>query len=107
MGVSEPIYSKEQLAKDKESNKKGFEFEGKHYTNYEGTQLQRKIETKIRQYKDRQIGAKAINDMDEVYHCQEKITQLSQKYSDLSKISGLSTKIERLRVEGYRKVKVE
>lgn len=107
LGVSEPIYSKEQLAKDKESNKKGFEFEGKHYTNYEGTQLQRKIETKIRQYKDRQIGAKAIDDMDEVGKCQQKIEQLTQKYNDLSKASGLKTKVDRLRVEGYRKVKVE
>lgn len=105
LGVSEPIYSEEQLEIDKESNKKGFEFEGNHYTNYEGTQLQRKIEAKIRQYKDRQIGAKAINDIDEVYHCQEKIGQLTQKYNELSKISGLPTKINRLRVEGYRRMK--
>lgn len=104
LGVSKPLYSKEQLQADKEANKKGFEFEGNHYTNYEGTQLQRQLETKIRQYKDRQIGAKAINDMDEVYHCQEKITQLTQKYNDLSKVGGLSTKIERLRVEGYNKI---
>lgn len=105
LGVSEPIYSEEQLEIDKESNKKGFEFEGNHYTNYEGTQLQRKIEVKIRQYKDRQIGAKAINDIDEVYHCQEKIGQLTQKYNELSKHSGLPTKINRLRVEGYRRMK--
>ncbi len=105
LGVSEPIYSEEQLEIDKESNKKGFEFEGNHYTNYEGTQLQRKIEVKIRQYKDRQIGAKAINDIDGVYHCQEKIGQLTQKYNELSKISGLPTKINRLRVEGYRRMK--
>lgn len=104
LGVSKPLYSKEQLQADKEANKKGFEFEGNHYTNYEGTQLQRQLETKIRQYKDRQIGAKAINDMDEVYHCQEKITQLTQKYNDLSNASGLPTKIDRLRVEGYNKI---
>lgn len=105
LGVSEPIYSKEQLQADKEANRKGFEFEGKHYTNYDGTQLQRRLETKIRQYKDRQIGAKAINDMDEVYHCQEKIAQLTQKYKELSDVSGLPTKINRLRVEGYRRMK--
>lgn len=103
LGVSEPMYSKEQLEADKKANKDGFDFEGKHYTNYEGTQLQRKIETKIRQYKDRQIGAKAINDTDEVYHCQEKIEQLTNKYKELSDTSGLPTKIDRLRVDGYRK----
>lgn len=104
LGVSEPMYSKEELEADKKANKDGFEFEGTQYTNYEGTQLQRQLETKIRQYKDRQIGAKSINDKDEVYRCQEKIAQLTQKYNDLSKASGLPTKIGRLRVEGYRKV---
>lgn len=105
LGVSKPMYSKEQLEADKQANIKGFEFEGNHYTMYEGTQLQRQIETKIRQYKDRQIGAKSINDMDEVYRCQEKISQLTNKYKELSDISGLPTKIDRLRVDGYRSVK--
>ena len=104
LGVSDPLYSKEQLEADKQANMNGFEFEGNHYTNYEGTQLQRQLETKIRQYKDRQIGAKSINDTDEVYHCQEKIRQLTDKYYDLQKVSGLPTKIDRLRVDGYRKV---
>lgn len=106
LGVSKPLYSKEKLEADKKDNVEGFEFEGKHYTMYEGTQLQRQIETKIRQYKDRQIGAKAINDTDEVYHCQEKIRQLTQKYKELSDVSGLPTKIDRLRVEGYKKTTI-
>lgn len=105
LGVSKPLYSKEQLESDKEKNKKGFEFDGRHYTNYEGTQLQRKIETQIRKFKDRQIGAKSIDDIEEVYKCQEKIEQLNKKYYELSEVSGLPTKIDRLRVEGYKKVK--
>ena len=104
LGVSKPLHTKEELEADKEENEKGFDFEGNHYTMYEGTQLQRQIETKIRQYKDRQIGAKAINDTDEVYHCQEKIRQLTDKYYDLHKVSGLPTKIDRLRVDGYRTI---
>ena len=107
LGVSEPLHSKKELEADKKANHDGFEFEGKHYTNYEGTQLQRQLETKIRQYKDKQIGAKSMNDMDEVYRCQEKIGQLTSKYNDLSKASGLPTKIDRLRVEGYRKVNIK
>ncbi len=105
LGISNPLYSKEQLEADKKVNEEGFEYEGKHYTMYEGTQLQRQIETKIRQYKDKQIGAKVINDTEEIYHCQEKIRQLTQKYKELSDISGLPSKIDRLRVEGYKKVK--
>ena len=107
LGVTEPMYSEEQLKKDKEANKKGFEFEGNHYTNYEGTQLQRKLETRIRQYKDRQIGAKAIDDSSEVEHCDNKIRQLSEKYHKLSKESGLPTKLDRLQVEGYRKSEID
>lgn len=106
LGVDEPMYSEEQLKADKETNQKGFDFEGNHYTMYDGTQLQRRIETKIRQYKDKQVGAKSINDIEEVYRCQEKIGQLTSKYNDLSKVSGLPTKIDRLRVDGYRKVRV-
>lgn len=34
LGVNEPEYTEEQLADIQESNLKGFEFEGKHYTNY-------------------------------------------------------------------------
>ena len=33
LGVSKPIYSKEQLEEDKSNNKKGFDFDGNHYTN--------------------------------------------------------------------------
>ena len=48
IGVSKSEYTDEQLKKIQEDNEKGFEFEGKHYTNYEGTQLQRRIETEKR-----------------------------------------------------------
>lgn len=106
LGISKPLYSKEELEADKKANIKGFDFDGEHYTMYEGTQLQRQIETKIRQYKDRQIGAKAINDMDEVYHCETKIRQLTGKYQKLSDVSGLPTKVDRLRVEGYKSIKI-
>lgn len=104
LGVSKPLYSKEELEADKQANMKGFEFDGDHYTMYEGTQLQRQIETKIRQYKDMQIGARAIEDTDEVYRCQEKIRQLTDKYKELSDVSGLPTKVDRLRVDGYRTI---
>lgn len=107
LGVSEPMYSKKQLEKDKEANKKGFDFDGNHYTNYEGTQLQRQLETKIRQYKDRQMGAKAVGDTSEVEHCDTKIRQLSEKYHELSKVSGLPTKLDRLQVEGYKRATIE
>ena len=105
LGVSSPLYTKKQLEEDRKNNEKGFEYEGKHYTLYEGEQLQRKIELAVRQQKDLQIIAKASNDKDTISKSQSNITQLTQKYKELSKISGLPTKMDRMRVVGYQRVR--
>ena len=106
LGVSEPEYSDKQLKEIIDSNNKGFEFEGKHYTNYEGTQLQRNLERAIREQKDTQIFAKASGNDELVGESQLKITQLTHKYKELSDISGLPTKAQKLRVSNYRRTKV-
>lgn len=106
LGVSKPEYTKKQLEEDKKKNKKGFELDGKHYTLYEGTQLQRKLETELRKAKDTQIIAKASGNKELVAGSQKKITQLTQKYNELSKVSGLPTKLERARVSGYKRINV-
>ena len=103
LGVSSPLYTKKQLEEDRKNNEKGFKYEGKHYTLYEGEQLQRKIELAVRQQKDLQIIAKASNDKDTISKSQSNITQLTQKYKELSKISGLPTKMDRMRVVGYKR----
>ena len=105
LGVSKPEYSQKQLDEINKKNTDGFDFEGKHYTLYEGTQLQRQIETKIRKLKDKHIGAVAVGDMDEAGNCQRKIGQLSSKYNQLAKASGLSTKYDRTQVKGYKEIK--
>lgn len=107
LGVSNPEYSEEQLKDINENNKRGFEFEGKHYTNYEGIQLQRKIERKVREQKDTQIFAKASGNIPLVDKSQQKITQLTRKYKELSNASGLPTKMKRMKVSGYRRKKVK
>lgn len=107
LGVNNPQYSDEQLKQIKTRNEKGFEFEGKHYTMYEGTQLQRRIETEIRKQKDTQILARESDNKQLIGDSQYKITQLTGKYKELSKASGLSMKQDRLRVSGYKRVKVE
>lgn len=104
IGVNKPLYSKEELIKDKQLNEDGFEYEGVHYTNYEGTQLQRKIETAIRKAKDEQIFEVSLGEFGDPYTPQKKITQLTRKYNQLCKISGLKPRIERLKVEGYKKI---
>ena len=106
LGVSKPRYSKEQLEEINRSNKEGFNYNGKHYTNYEGTQLQRQLETRIRQNKDQQIVARASNDMEEVDLCQRNIRNLTKNYKKLAKISGLPMKKDRLIVSGFTKITI-
>ena len=106
LGVSKPEYTEKQLKEIQEKNEKGFQFEGKHYTNYQGTQLQRRIETEIRKAKDTQILARASGDNELVEQNQNKIRLLTSKYNDLCKASGLLPKRQRMQVAGYRKVKI-
>ena len=103
LGVNKPQYDNEELQKIIDRNNKGFDYEGKHYTMYEGQQLQRKIELEIRKQKDLQIAGRSAGNESLILQSQQKITQLSTKYKDLSKVSGLPTKPERLRVSGYRR----
>lgn len=105
LGVSKPEYNDEQLQQIIDNNNKQFEFEGKKYTRYEGTQLQRRIETEIRKQKDLQILGRSSGNEKLIQESQSKITKLTNKYNKLSKVSGLPTKVERMRVEGYHRLK--
>lgn len=106
LGVSKPQYTNEELQDILENNQKGFELDGEHYTNYEGTQMQRKLETEIRKQKDLQIIGKASGNDQLVLESQQKITQLTHKYKQLSDVSGLPTKMERMRVSSYKRINV-
>ena len=106
LGVSKPEYTDKQLKEIQEKNERGFDFEGKHYTNYQGTQLQRRIETEIRKAKDTQILARASGDTELIEQSQNKIRLLTSKYNDLCKASGLLPKKVRMQVSGYKRIKV-
>ena len=107
-GVDRPRYSQEQLDKINEENKKGFQYEGKHYTLYDGTQLQRRLETQIRKNREEQIITKASYEVAtgeeknklkiELDKIKSNTNALLNKYHEVSKISGLPTKLERTRV---------
>lgn len=106
IGVNKPEYSKEELKNINKRNKDGFEFEGKHYTMYQGTQLQRKIETEVRKNKDLQILARESDDKELLIESQTKINQLTNKYKELCEVSGLPSKNKRMSVSGYHKIKI-
>ena len=107
LGVSTPEYSQEELDRINEENEEGFEYNGKHYTNYEGTQMQRQLERKVREQKDTQILAKASGNNALIKESQDNIKALTDEYKKFSAESGLPTKMQRMRVSGYQRTKVE
>ena len=103
LGISSPNYTKKQLKEfERESNSK-VEYQGKTYTKYEATQVQRKLETSIRQQKDLQIIAKASGDKETIANAQKNITDLTREYKNFSEVAGLDAKMNRLRVVGYKR----
>ena len=107
LGVNKPQYTDKQLEEDKKKNKQGFDFEGKHYSNYEGEQLQRLIEREIRKQKDIQILAKSSGDKELTLQSQTKITQLTTKYKQLCNVSRLPNQLRtRASVVGYKRINV-
>lgn len=100
LGIDKPRYSKEELERDKENNLKGIDFDGKHYTLYEASQLQRKLELEIRRNRETEVMAKASGESGKqlLEDTRATINQLFNKYHELSKVSGLKTKLERTRL---------
>lgn len=106
LGVSKPEYSDEELKEIQENNEKGFDYNGKHYTMYEGTQLQRRLELEVRKQKDTQILANSSGDKELAQESERKIRQLTYRYNELCNISGLLPKKTRMSVSGYRRIAV-
>lgn len=104
LGVSRPSFTNKQLQQFEKDSHRIVEYEGKEYTAYECTQIQRRLETSIRQQKDRQIIARSSGDKQEIATAQQKISQLTSKYNDFSRKAGLDTYKNRLVVTGYKRV---
>lgn len=75
--------------------------EGVHYTGYEATQMQRKLETAIRIQKYRIMADKATGDQKKLSQDKTKLTILRQRYREFSKAAGLRTQEERTEVAGF------
>lgn len=101
----EPKYDQEQLDSILEKNEQGFEWQGKHYSLYEGTQMMRKLETMIRKQMDTAVAAKSSGRDDIREKCQKRIDSLGKTYTSLSDASGIPKKYNRIRVEGFSRWK--
>lgn len=98
IGVDEPRYTQEELEQINKDNEKGFEYEGKQYTLYEGEQLLRRIELELRKTRETKIMAKASKRGDLLIKMKKREDRLIDKYYEVLKASGLKNRIERARV---------
>ena len=95
-GVSERTYTDEQLAHIDDGL--GCTFDGKTYTAYEATQMQRRVERQILAQKRLKNACKAAGLTDDATAANAKLRRLNAKYRGFSKAAGLPEQPDRLKV---------
>lgn len=101
LGVNSPQYTPEELEKFRKDNENGITYQGRHYTGYQATQMQRKLETAMRKQKRRILVDEAAGDQEKLLTDQIKLRRLSEEYKRFSKAAGLRTQPERAQVAGF------
>lgn len=96
-GVMERTYTDEELAHIDDGH--DVDFEGKHYTAYEATQVQRRIERTIRKLKREQTAYKAAGLEEDPQAVTARIRRLNKEYKAFSNAAGLPLQRERMKVE--------
>ena len=97
-GVSERTYTDEQL--EHIDDGLGCTFDGKTYTAYEATQMQRRIERQIRAQKKLRNAYKEAGLSEDATAANIKLRRLNAEYSRFSKAAGLPEQRERTKVDG-------
>ena len=95
-GVSERTYTDEQLQHIDDGL--GCEYDGKKYTAYESTQMQRRIERTLRKQKRLKTAYEAAGLTGDATTANIKLRRLNAKYKEFSKAAGLPEQRERLKV---------
>lgn len=95
-GVSERTYTDEQLAHIDDDL--GCEFDGKKYTAYEATQMQRRVEREVRRLKREESAYKAAELREEEQTVNIRLRRLNAKYKAFSAAAGLPEQRERMKV---------
>lgn len=104
-GASEQALSASERQAIRNHDNTTFVFEGKSYTPYEASQMQRKIETAIRREKDRAVAFGAMGDKDAQTIAKAKVTALNSKYNAFSNATNLTAYPNRKSVSGYTRGK--
>lgn len=98
LGISEPRYSSEELKRLNEQNAKRYTIDGKEYSGYEVTQMQRRLESSVRNEKTTRDLAKVSGDNALVKRCNERIKAYQGKYEDISEITGIQGDKKRMSI---------
>lgn len=102
IGISPRRYTDAQLAEWKRQNHKGIDLDGKHYTIYQASQYMRNLETEVRQQKEKAMLCEASGDDVGRRDAQWEITKAKAKYKQISELSGLKQRPEKMLVNGYK-----
>ncbi|MBQ9082815.1 MAG: phage minor capsid protein [Clostridia bacterium] len=101
LGVSKPQYTDAELEQFKQDNAKGIDYEGQHYSMYEATQQQRKLERTMRKQKNRILVDETNGDKEKLQVDQIRLRRISEEYNRFSKAAGLRTQPHRAQVAGF------
>ena len=100
---SKPEYTQKELDNILARNEKGFTTsDGKHYTLYECSQIQRGYERRIRDAKEKYIMAKALGDEKLMQRERSRVGELTSQYKLFSHKCDMPIKLERIRVKDYQ-----
>lgn len=95
-GVSERTYTDEKL--EHIDDDLGCEFDGKKYTAYEATQMQRRVEREMRRLKREKSAYKAAGLHEDETAVNIRLRRLNAKYKAFSAAAGLPEQRERMKV---------
>lgn len=102
IGKTKPEHTEEELQKILDDNEKGYTTkDGKHYTLYECTQIQRGYERRIREAKSQLNMFNNLKDNVSASKYKSKVMSLTNQYKEFSKACGIAPNIDRLRVKDY------
>lgn len=102
-GISEPRFSKEQLAQIEADNKKQYKVGNLEGNKYFFSQKMRSLETAIREQKDIKAVAQASGDKELIKRCNERIKAYQGKYDEITTATGLSKEPKRMSVPRKQK----
>ena len=101
IGVNEPQYTPAELEAMRQENEAGVAVDGKHYTLYEATQRQRRLERSIRDRKRRILIDEKLGDAEQLQNDQIRLQVIKQEYARFSKATGLPMQHARMETAGF------